>query len=1108
MSEPSSLVEVLLRQREAWQVGRRPSVEDLLREHPHLADNRDAVLDLVYNERLLCEERGESGALKEYQARFPHLAAELQAQFEVDQALTMDELASSPQGSPGALPSLDGCDLLDELGRGAMGVVYRGWQRGAKRLVAVKLLSGDMPAGRIGAEVEAISRLSHPNIVQVFAVCEHRGQTALVLEHVEGGTLAQKLASRPQPPGDAARLVEVLAEAMAYAHGRGVVHRDLKPGNVLLSAGPGAPLRQCVPKIGDFGLARLMEAASGLTRTSDVLGTPSYMAPEQTGGRAREGAGEVGPAADVYALGAIFYECLTGRPPFLGQSVLDTLEQVRNQEPVPPSQLQAKVPRDLEVICLKCLHKSPSRRYAGAGELAADLGRFLRGEPIQARPVGVVERLAKWSRRRPAAAALVLVCLAAALLLGLGGLSFNQVVRRQRDVARSQASALDTELQRTRRLLYTAVLLRVGSVWESDPAQGLRMLEDPVACPPDLRCFSWGVLHAQCKRYRRSLTGHASAVTALAISADGKLLASGDQDGEVRLWDARSGAALATLREHRARISALAFAPDGSLLASADLSGRVHLTNVAGRTLHGSLPAQRGRVAGIAFHPDGRTLAVNAGPLGGHGTASLWDVRSLRLRRTLRGETDVLSGIAISPDGGTVACGQHGQGVRLWSAGTGRAAPSLRGPSAPVTCLLFAAEGKRLIAGSLDRTVRTWDLGSGAEVDSLEVGTGPVTALALHRGGQTLAVAAAQGDGDAGADVQLWDLLARRGGESLRGHLGGVAALAFSPDGATLATAGADATVKLCDHPPPRDTVALRGHVGGPGSVALARDGRTLAWIAQASTSGAASEIHVHDLDRGATLAVLRGHGRPVRCLALSPDGGTVVSAAGRDGPAELLVWKVAGGRPVQGLGGHAAAVTAVAFSPDGRSVASAGADGTVKVHDVASGAVRWQRATTAKPALAVAFSADGRSLAVGGGQTGRAGALDVFEAGTGSLRHTLPTAEAVTSLALSADGELAAHAGKGGEVYLVDVGSGETHHTLAVGMKGIACLALSPDGQTLAVAGSAAGVKLWDVPTGQERASLPRHPGGACFVAFDGTGGLLVTAGATRQARLWRRAR
>ncbi len=1010
------------------------------------------------------------------------------------------------------LPHLQGCELLGELGRGAMGVVYRAWQRGAKRLVAVKLLPNDVPVGRALNEVEAASRLQHPHIVQVFEVSEYQGRIALVLEFVEGGNLAQKLAGRPQQPRASARLVETLAWAMAYAHGRGVIHRDLKPSNILLAACGLADAHTAKPqaadwdpKIGDFGLAKLVEGGPGLTRTSDVLGTPSYMAPEQTGGTA-----DVGPAADVYSLGAILYECLTGRPPFLGQSVLDTLDQVRHQEPVPPSRLQPQVPRDLEIICLKCLHKTPARRYASARELAEDLERFLANEPIKARAVSLAERLWKGARRRPAVAALVFVSVTATLLLTGGVLAFNQVLRRQRNGARSQAEQLDAQLRQARQFVYTTQLLRVGSVWESDPTQGLRMLDDPGACPPDLRCFSWGVLHAQCKRYRLSLVGHPGAVTAVACSPDGKLLASGGSDGEVRLWEVESGESVAVLHEHTARVSALVFASDGTLLASAGHDGKVHLWDITGRKPRGSLTLGTGRVAGIAFHPDGRMLAVNAGPAGGKGTLTLWDARARRLRRTLRGETSPLSGVALSPDGNTVVCAGRDNSLRLWDTRTGREMKPLRGHTAPVTSVAFAPSGRPLASGSLDGTVRLWDLAEGTSLDTLEAATGPVTALAFHRGGQTVAVAGegpAEGSsGETTPDVQLWDILARRGSDPLRGHPGGVAGVVFSPDGRTLATAGADHTIKLWDHPGRREEVALRGHTGVPGSVSLSRDGRTLAWVSRGNQPGAAaSQLAVYDLVRGTYLGVLRGHGRPVRCLALGANGAMLASAAGGDDePAELLVWETATGRLVQALSTPGESVIALAFHPSGKFLASVGRDGTVKIWDIESGKARLQMKASVKPSLALAFSGDGRSLSVCGGSEGQPGAIDVWNADTGALRQSMPVPGGASCLAITFDGALVAHSGAPGEVELIDVASGDARPALTMGMKRVACIAFSPDGHTLAVAGTSAGVKLWDVPTAQERASLPRHRGGACFVGFRDDGRLLVSVSVTQMGRLW----
>ncbi len=308
-----------------------------------------------------------------------------------------DSLASLLSSGQLSLPkSVAGYEIVSILGRGAMGVVYKARQRGLDRLVALKMiLSGEHASaadlGRFQAEANAVAQLQHPGIVQIFEVGEDAGRPFFSLEFVDGVSLHKKIQGTPLPPKEAAALLEKMAEAMAYAHQRGVIHRDLKPANVLLtSAG--------VPKIGDFGLAkRFEEDESGLTKTGTVLGTPSYMSPEQASGLNEE----VGTVSDVYSLGAILYDLLTGRPPFRGTSVMDTLQQLRTREPVPPVQLQPGVPRDLETICLKCLQKDRGKRYASAADLAADLRRFLNGEPILARPVGRAERLWRWCRRNP-----------------------------------------------------------------------------------------------------------------------------------------------------------------------------------------------------------------------------------------------------------------------------------------------------------------------------------------------------------------------------------------------------------------------------------------------------------------------------------------------------------------------------------------------------------------------------------------------------------------------------------------------------------------------------------------------------------------------------------
>jgi eukaryotic-like serine/threonine-protein kinase len=416
--DPDRIVAVLrVDQWERWRLGQRVLAETYLDAFPAVRDQAEDAVELVLAEYLLREELGEQPALEEYLGRFPQLAGALQLQLELHRAIGADSEPltdwaeqtmtlgdrrefESGAGSEG-LPVIPGYEVLGVLGRGGMGVVYRAWQKGLNRSVAVKRVHAGAQAGakvlaRFRVEAEAVARLQHPNIVQVHEVGEHAGSPFLVLELVEGRSLAQSLAGTPRPARPAAELVETLALAIHCAHRQGVVHRDLTPANILLTA-------DGRPKITDFGLAKLIIGGGDLrTQTGELLGTPSYMAPEQAASRHQA----IGAATDIYALGAILYELLTGRPPFKAESALETLYQVVAHEPVAPSRLRPKLPRDLETICLKCLHKEPSHRYASAAALAEDLRRFLENRSIKARRSSVVERSHRWCRRNPAVASL------------------------------------------------------------------------------------------------------------------------------------------------------------------------------------------------------------------------------------------------------------------------------------------------------------------------------------------------------------------------------------------------------------------------------------------------------------------------------------------------------------------------------------------------------------------------------------------------------------------------------------------------------------------------------------------------------------------------------
>src|SRR5262245_17395878 len=405
-------------------------------ENPRVQQLLDEILDSERSPEEVCGSCPE--LLPEVRRRWQEMRcvqAELAALFPTADAVAGAgaTAGSPPDANP---PSIPGYEVEAVLGRGGMGVVYRARHLRLNRPVALKMLlagdcAGPSDRARFQREAEAVAGLRHENIVQVYDVGEQDGRPFFTMEIVPGGSLAEKLAGVPQPAREAAALVVTLAEAVGAAHQGGIVHRDLKPSNVLLTA-------DGTPKISDFGLARRLESGERLTQSGAIVGTPSYMAPEQARGRAPA----LGPPVDIYALGAILYELLTGRPPFRGETAADTVLQVISQDPVPPSRLNARVPRDLETICLKCLHKEPPRRYASAAALAGDLRCFLHGEAIAARPEGRLERFVRGARRRPT----LVVGLTAGVLLAtalVGGGLWVRGERAANERAKEEVQRLD-----------------------------------------------------------------------------------------------------------------------------------------------------------------------------------------------------------------------------------------------------------------------------------------------------------------------------------------------------------------------------------------------------------------------------------------------------------------------------------------------------------------------------------------------------------------------------------------------------------------------------------------------------------------------------------------
>jgi tetratricopeptide (TPR) repeat protein len=435
---PIDLDATLDRQKNAWFAGVRPRIDDLLRDSA-LPSSPDVLLDLIYNEIVVREELGEDPSIDEYVGRYPDLDEDLKLHFEIHRAmqenLLDDTYCTDNVGTqldltparPG--PSLADYDIVSELGRGGMGVVYKARHRRLGRFVALKMFQPGRPPSqrelaRFRSEAATIARLDHANIVQIFEIGEDHGLPFLALELAGRGTLQQQLRDLPYESRKAALLIETLARAIQHAHEHHVIHRDLKPANVLFAADGS-------PKITDFGLAKILEEDSDTphdaTRTGEPIGTPRYMSPEQAAGKL----GQIGPATDIYGLGTLLYECLTGQAPFVSASVIETVVRIRSEDPVPPRRLQRSIPRDLETICLKCLHKEPTRRYESAQALADDLERFLDGEPIRARRTPLWEQTWMWCRRRPALATLMSAS-AGLMLCALVFFAIRQHAERQR----------------------------------------------------------------------------------------------------------------------------------------------------------------------------------------------------------------------------------------------------------------------------------------------------------------------------------------------------------------------------------------------------------------------------------------------------------------------------------------------------------------------------------------------------------------------------------------------------------------------------------------------------------------------------------------------------
>jgi WD40 repeat protein/tetratricopeptide (TPR) repeat protein len=779
-----------------------------------------------------------------------------------------------------------------------MGVVYKARQLSLKRLVALKMVlhgphAGDETLLRFRAEAEAVARLQHPNIVAIHEIGEWDGRPFFCLEYVDGGCLADQVKDQPLSPRRAAELVESLARAVHHAHLRGIIHRDLKPGNVLLTA-------DGTPKIADFGLAKFDPNFAGdadgggshKTATNALIGTPSYMAPEQAGGHTRQ----IGPAVDVYALGAILYELLTGRPPFRGATALQTLEWVKHRQPTPPTRLRPKIHRDLETICLKALAKEPERRYASALALAEDLARFNAGEPILGRREGPVSRAWRFLRRNPLSAALAAGVVVAAVALAYFALD----ARRAREV---------TRLTRT---------LEAGLKPEAWTEAHLAAMDEAAARLAELA-------PEQAAAARQDLSRALAAairaeLAAPTISADQVARLEGLLDLLARR-DAEQGRALREVLAGRVAVPEVAI----NLTAPFDRLGEVFAPSQAG--------VDAGRTALVLKGPPKpgalTSRAVCRGTVQAEAVfaAGGWEAATelgLVLNDNLWHGQEIFC-LAVSPDGSTAASGDKGGLVKLWDPRTGTVRESWAAHDGrPVNAVAFSPDGALLATAGGNGVVHVWDTDRGRLRRSFHAAGGKgVMAVAFSPSGRLLAFA--------GADSAVTLCDPQTGAERgvLKGHEGDVWALAFGPTDEVLASAGDDRAIRLWDVAAGRPRLTLAGHTAAVHGLAFAPDG---SWLASA---GKDETVRLWNPAGGAPLRTLVGPRDTVQALAVSPDG-RLLAAASEDHT--VWLYDPEGGRRQARLSGHSGWVSGVAFLADGRRLLSTAGDQTARVWDPATG--------------------------------------------------------------------------------------------------------------------------------------------------------------------------
>jgi WD40 repeat protein/serine/threonine protein kinase len=1099
--------------------GEQARAEQYLETFPQLAADDDSAVELIYTEFAAREEAGDRPQADDYLARFPKWSTKLRRQFDIHKLLGGAGPDDGPSGAASNAVADDDQPVQQfgayrvsrRLGRGGMGTVYLATHIGLGRLAAVKVLNGPptvpapverdedearterTPEDRFRTEVRSVAALGHPGIVQLYELGEAAdGRAFAAFEYVEGGSLRQSLEGRPRSARSAAQLVLSVAEALDVAHRVGIVHCDLTPANILLT-------RDGRPKIADFGLARLPRSAADDERATSsqaaeinddagpdvahlssvaLAGTPGYLAPERI-----DDPSAVAPAGDLYSLGAVFYELLTGRPPHLGATPLDTLRQARDFDPPSPRVVVPGVPRDAATICMKCLERSPERRYASAAALVDDLRRFLSGEPIAARPIGALERGWKWATRHRGAAAGLLTAVVALAVAGVGGAWYSVRLRealdrseQQEQMIRGQATDLADRINRLDESLYTMQLNQAEALLERAPHQALALLHDETRCPPERRDFAWGYLVRRASQDRQTFLGHTGPIAAVAVKTgvgdNGATLVTAGLDDTVRRWNLDDGAPLGTLPVSTADATHVILNADGSRLAAAYDDGSGRLWNFAAGGAPRELSGHAEPIVAMTFFNGGRWLATASAD----GRVKIWDPSGAAITDWPVAEAGEILTIAAAADDQTLVVGLTGGAVRWIDSVEGSQVRQAFGAPGGATSLSFTTDGRRML--TVDGTAGTlelWQLGAAPAPKKLDLTGGFIRAAAIRPDGEYFAYATAEGQ------VRIVRTATLETTVEHQAHTARIAALQFTPDGRGLVSVSDDRTAKLWDVPGVREPQLIDADEFKTFAAAYSPSGRYLA------TGGADGVIRITDLSTAnepKKPRELRGHGAAVRVVKFVDDD-RILSGA-EDNTARL--WSLEEGKELRSWP-HQAWVQDLGVAGNPAMFFTADADGMVrcfneekssplhswKAHDASIHSLVLR--TVPLPPAEREAPVHNNSKAWQVVTASRDETVKLWS-GAGELLAKFNTPQQ-NIVALAVMREWLAGGDDAGNVLVWDLQSRTLRHTLRGHSHGVFGLAFSPDGRTLASASggrwvqTAGEVKLWDMAAGQVHATL-----------------------------------